>query len=203
MTEDVAARSRARGRPRAAGVDERVLAATLELIGRHGLSGWTLDTVATDAGVSKPAIYRRWESKRELVLAAVSSLAEHEPVVPVGDIRTDLVNLLHAFAGPAAAIHHRLALRIRSAPGDDDLLLQRLVDQHLGRRRDDISHLLRDAVDRGELSRQFDVEVAAETLLATTFAWQNAGTPDGGVPSSGGDPAARVVDLILDGMRAS
>ena len=61
------------GRPRDTSVDARVLSAAFELLKKVGFSEMTMDAVATAAGIDKPAIYRRWSSKEELAIAALSA----------------------------------------------------------------------------------------------------------------------------------
>lgn len=62
------------GRPREPRVDVAVLDAALELFASGGLAAVTFEGVATRAGVSRSAVYRRWSSRDDLVVAA---LAEH------------------------------------------------------------------------------------------------------------------------------
>src|SRR2546428_1905344 len=51
--------------------------------------------VAAAAGVGKPTVYRRYPRKRELVIAAVTSLAAALPDAPsTSDVRADLLSYL-------------------------------------------------------------------------------------------------------------
>lgn len=50
---------------------ERILAATAEVLGRHGMTKLSLSEVATQAGVSRPTLYRWFGSKQELLDAFV------------------------------------------------------------------------------------------------------------------------------------
>jgi AcrR family transcriptional regulator len=68
------------GRPRDPRIDSAVLRATVELLGETGYAELSVDAIATRAGTSKPAIYRRWPSKAHLV---------HEAVFPI-DSGTEL-----------------------------------------------------------------------------------------------------------------
>ena len=61
-------RGSARGRPRDPGVDEAIILATLELLDERGYVGLSLAEVALRAGVSRTALYRRWDSKAQLVV---------------------------------------------------------------------------------------------------------------------------------------
>ena len=59
------------GRPRDATIDERVLAATRELLLDVGWDDLSVRMVATRAGVGRASLSRRWNSKAELVLHAI------------------------------------------------------------------------------------------------------------------------------------
>lgn len=50
---------------------ERILAATAEVLGRNGMTKLSLSEVASQAGVSRPTLYRWFGSKRELLDAFV------------------------------------------------------------------------------------------------------------------------------------
>jgi len=60
-----------RGRPRDPDMDQTILRATVELLSEVGYVGLTVADVARRAGVSKPAIYRRWSQKSQLVVEAM------------------------------------------------------------------------------------------------------------------------------------
>lgn len=59
------------GRPRDTSIDERVLAATRELLVEVGWDDLSVRLVATRAGVGRSSLNRRWASKAELVLHAI------------------------------------------------------------------------------------------------------------------------------------
>jgi AcrR family transcriptional regulator len=50
---------------------QRILAATAEVLGRHGMTKLSLSEVAAQAGVSRPTLYRWFASKRDLLDAFV------------------------------------------------------------------------------------------------------------------------------------
>ena len=64
-------RHRRQGSRRDPAIDEAVLAATRTLLVERGYSATTIDLIAVTAGVSRPAVYRRWSSKAQLVHEAV------------------------------------------------------------------------------------------------------------------------------------
>jgi AcrR family transcriptional regulator len=60
----------------------RVIAAALELFGRHGVGGTSLQMIADEIGVTKAAVYHQYQTKDEIVLAAAETeLAMLEGVV--------------------------------------------------------------------------------------------------------------------------
>src|ERR1700726_2671458 len=63
-----------RGRPADPGIENRVLTAALTVYGEVGWAGFTLDAVARRAPVGKAALYRRWTTKEDLLLAALERL---------------------------------------------------------------------------------------------------------------------------------
>src|SRR6185312_13103068 len=66
-----ATRHRSQGSRRDPAIDDAVLAATRSLLVQRGYSATTIDLIAGTAGVSRPAVYRRWRSKAQLVHEAV------------------------------------------------------------------------------------------------------------------------------------
>jgi AcrR family transcriptional regulator len=83
---------RRRGRRRDVHVDRRILDVARAVYAERGWAGFNFDVVAHQARVSKDAIYRRYASKTELLLATMAHAAqEHVPVVPQDDIRQYLI----------------------------------------------------------------------------------------------------------------
>lgn len=79
-------------RPRVEGDREReILEATLEVLAEVGYDLLTMDAAAARAKASKATLYRRWNSKPELVVAALTC-RKGEPTVPdTGSLRGDLL----------------------------------------------------------------------------------------------------------------
>lgn len=70
------------------------VAAALNLVATEGLGGFSIEDVASRAGVHKTTIYRRWASTDDLVIEALSGFVERAvPVPDTGDTRSDLHEL--------------------------------------------------------------------------------------------------------------
>ncbi|WP_410671370.1 TetR-like C-terminal domain-containing protein [Amycolatopsis sp. cmx-4-68] len=76
--------------------------ATLEELARTSFEELSFDKIATAAGTGKAALYRRWSTPAELVLAALTDPATGFGDVPAaphtGSLRADLITLLTRFA---------------------------------------------------------------------------------------------------------
>lgn len=84
-------RHRRQGSRRDPGIDSAVLAATRTLLADRGYSATTIDLIASTAGVSRPAVYRRWSSKAQLVHEAV--FPDLGPEAPEDDFVAEITRL--------------------------------------------------------------------------------------------------------------
>jgi AcrR family transcriptional regulator len=122
-------RHRRQGSRRDPTIDEAVLAATRTLLVERGYSATTIDLIAATAGVSRPAVYRRWSSKAQLVHEAVFPDLGPEP--PADDFTAEITRLctgaVRMYREPAVreAIPG-LMVDLRSDPG-----LRRVISDRL------------------------------------------------------------------------
>ncbi len=129
-----------------------MLDVTLRLLQQHGYDGLTVDAVATTAKASKATVYRRWPSKAELVLAAFIEGIRQVAVPPeTGSLRGDLLRLgelVCAQARQHASTMRAVLVEVSRNPALDDVMQHQFVEQ----RKAVIQHILRQAVDRGEIA---------------------------------------------------
>lgn len=92
-----------------------ILAVASTLLAERGYAGVTFEEVARRAGASKATLYRRWSSKRELVIAAVKA----GPAGRAGPGEIDTGSL----RGDLLALCRRLVTTMRQADGRTALLL--------------------------------------------------------------------------------
>jgi AcrR family transcriptional regulator len=163
--------ARRTGRPRDARTDRAIVAATLELIAERGVYAFRTEDVASRAGVGKGAIYRRYESKDELVTAAIGALVDGEIVVPdTGSTRADLVALMReAVALYSGSLPGRLMPNLVSAMAERPELGRTLRNGFLAARRSALTEVLRRGIDRGDLSPDLDLEFALDVLGGPLF----------------------------------
>jgi AcrR family transcriptional regulator len=96
---DIDAAPKTTGRPRDPEVERSILTATQDLLISNGYPGATIAEVARRARCSKAAIYRRWETKADLVVASVRALQVAPALPDTGDLREDLLAAAMHFAG--------------------------------------------------------------------------------------------------------
>jgi AcrR family transcriptional regulator len=155
----------ARGRPRDARVDRAVLTAALELLREGGVTGLSMDLLATRANVGKATIYRRWESKEHLVLDALRSAMEPIEAPDTGALRSDLEGLLERVFERFGSGHLSdvLPLLISAAAHDD--ALEASLEAYLHSRREPLLQVLERAVERGELAPDIDRDLFVEVVM--------------------------------------
>jgi AcrR family transcriptional regulator len=90
-TASATPRHRRQGSRRDPAIDAAVLEATRRLLVERGYSSTTIDLIATTAGVSRPAIYRRWTSKAHLVHEA--AFPDVGPDTPDDDFVAEITRL--------------------------------------------------------------------------------------------------------------
>ena len=151
------------GRPRSEEAHQAILDATIGLLAEVGFSALTVESIATRAGVGKATIYRRWPSKLPLVVEAFGGLPALEDV-DTGDLRNDLVTMLRRYlqvfnTTPLAEVLPSLAGE-RSHNTELEVL-----DSVLKGRRQPLLAAFERALERGELSRDLDLELAADLVV--------------------------------------
>jgi AcrR family transcriptional regulator len=159
--------ARGRGRPRSAEAEQAILHATLRMLGTQGVAGTTIEGVAADAGVGKTTIYRRWPTKTDLILAAISDL------VPTGD-PPDTGSMAGDMAALAEGQQRRLAgsglsgivPRVLAESMSDPELHQDFVDRVVNPFRDLLRLFIERGIERGELRPDLEVEPLVDLLHA-------------------------------------
>ena len=153
-----AAPPRRRGRPRAADIDERVLEAARVIEREVGYHATTIEAIAERAGVARTAIYRRWPNKGLLLYEAmIGPEGQRAPVPDTGDVRADLMTVIHANASGLRAQSSRGLIAALSAEAlQDERLAVLLRERFFGPRADAIAARVATAVARRELRTTID-----------------------------------------------
>jgi AcrR family transcriptional regulator len=157
------------GRPRDPQIRRKVLLAAQRVYVRAGLSGFTFEAVAREAGVGKPAIYRRWASPEALMDDVLASHA----LVPERSIQGEIRPVLRAIAMSVMRLVHSeegtFILRVSS----ERELHPELFHQYFERLRSVIHFqnraLVVEAIGRGELTENCDPDILIQTITGAVL----------------------------------
>lgn len=161
-----------RGRPRDAGLDAKVLAATKRIVAEHGYAAATVDQIAGEAGVAKGSIYRRWPSKGVLVYDAMVRNDELPRVIDSGDIVEDLVAIaMITNRGFRSRSQRTLLDHVLADAARDSHLAELLRTRFFAPRSAAIAERVRLAIERGELRSDIDPALVPAVLNGSQQYW--------------------------------
>ena len=172
MTESTA-EARGRGRPRSEKAQKAILAAAIDLLLEQGLHAMSMDAVAERAGVSKATIYRWWPSKELLALDALATewqVTSPDATRDTGSLRGDLLARLRPWLRllrdkPYGRVVAGLVATAQADAEFAELYLERFVRP----RRDAMRPILLRAIDRGEIPRSVDLEIALDLIYGPIY----------------------------------
>src|SRR3712207_1937739 len=167
------------GRPRDPSRDGVIRAAILRLLADVGYGALTMDAVASEAGVGKATIYRRWRTKQDLVVDTISDLNRADATPPdtgslEGDLRQMLRSLVAVVTGPTGAATLSLLSTVPHQPA----LAEAFRNGPLAVWRESFKEIWDRAERRGEIRPGVADSVAAETTSALLVQrWLLTGEP--------------------------
>lgn len=193
MSDRQALAYRRPGRPRSAEADAAIHRATLELITENGYGAATLDAIAERAGVGRATIYRRYQHKDQLAVAALESVIGTFETPDSGDTRTDFATLLCQIP-PEAPNFARLLAAITTSPCSDQLL-ETLHRTRVKPRRHVLATVLQRGITKGDIRADLDIETFVDTAVGTV-AWYLLAKPSTKLTPQ---LAKRIVDMLWQG----
>ncbi len=155
--------------PRVVRSRESIIAATLDLIAQRGVHDTTVDAISERSGVAKTTIYRHWDSKPEVVLAAISSQLGPPPSPDTGSLRQDLYELVTGLGwalseSPLARMTPSIIDAAHRDPEFADL-----HRRHVQQRHGVVVAVLERGRDRGELPADVDLTGVPDLLAGPVF----------------------------------
>lgn len=179
-----------------------MLRAALELLAEGQTpAAITIAEIARRAGAGKDTIYRRWQTKEDLLLDALASQVGELEIPEPASLREVLViSLAELIERLQSDRERRISRALQSAGDDFPKLRARYPDTVIRRRHELIATHVRAALARGELRPDTDLEqVVQMPFHHVLFTAVN----DGPIV---GDPRAaseRLIDALLVGILAS
>ena len=157
---------RGRGRPVSLVARRAVLDAAAGLLDERGFGGFSIDEVARRSRASKTTIYKHWDGRLDLALAAYGdALTDAVPVRDTGDAVADLRDQVRRLAAFYAGDHGRIAAQLIAAgtlqPDGPALIRERFFAS----RRTATTALIDRGKAAGSLRSDIDTQVAIDLLF--------------------------------------
>ncbi|MBO2451269.1 TetR/AcrR family transcriptional regulator C-terminal ligand-binding domain-containing protein [Actinomadura barringtoniae] len=146
-------------RRRGSELESAIFTAVIGQLEAVGYRKFTMEGVAAAAQTGKAALYRRWDSKEELIRDAFLHVLPSPGDVPAHeDIRSDLVEILGSYRDMINATHGTMIEAIKGEGSDTTGLLHTTIKEHVS---EPLKELLYQAILRGV--ERGDVRPAAGT----------------------------------------
>ncbi|MFG2579778.1 TetR-like C-terminal domain-containing protein [Streptomyces malaysiensis] len=146
-----------------------VLAAAYEELDRDSIAALTLDRLARRSGVHVSTIRRRWRTVEGVV---VDLLAERSSVLPTpdtGDFLRDLTQLTEAIADFNNTLRNRNVIQGLLAAAAHDARVEEIVRSAFMRRTEEVTWIVRHAIERGEIPGDTDAWEVIASLAAPLY----------------------------------
>jgi len=144
--------------------ERKILRAALEELAHSDYGGMTVEQVAARAGVNKTTVYRKWETKAELVRAALDSTAEMFAVgTTAGDLRADLLRIAYSIRDFIHSYEGQCLLRLRLLHHPEPELAK-IAQDFSEQQHHEVTKLLQTAVARGEIASHVDIVILMDML---------------------------------------
>lgn len=156
------------GRKRDPARDEVILDSTLAVLAAHGYEGSTIDLVAEHAGMARATVYRRWPTKADLVVDAVSRLSRADAdlarLPDTGTLRGDMLAMVRPFDEEEQQVRIQAVVSLMAVVRSDPRLAEITKEAGIGPWVEASRLLLRRAVDRGEYPPPEDLDSLAQVI---------------------------------------
>lgn len=157
------------GRKRDHSRDAVILDAALEVLAEEGYERMTMDQVAARAKAGKATMYRRWASKGQLVLDAISRMGQQEvdlgQLPDTGTIRGDLLALTGPEVSGAGERRLKVMAGLTSMLASDQTGLAEAAHAASTEPWVRVNRILiQRAMDRGEVRVAVDVDTLAQVV---------------------------------------
>ena len=160
-------------RTRSARAHKQVIDAALELVAARGLEATSMDAIAEASGVSKATIYKHWPDKDALLLEVMAEVngLHSRPVFDSGDTRADIVAVLSYRPAENAELRERIMPHFMAYSARNPAFGQAWRDMVMEPPRQELRHLLTQAIGNRELTTRLDIDVSLALLLGPIIYW--------------------------------
>jgi AcrR family transcriptional regulator len=158
------------GRPRCSEVDRAILGAVISLLTTVGYHRLSIEAVATQAGVAKTSIYRRYATRDELIAAAIEVNRPALVIPDTGDLWQDLDQVLEQAAEvDLSALGRQTLAMMLGLASTSPRFAQIYWQRYLMPRHKAAAVILERAIARGELSADLNIDLIFDLMCGLLY----------------------------------
>lgn len=158
------------GRPKCPELDKAVLEATNRLLETCCIGDLTINGIAKAAGVSRPAIYRRWSTPSEIALDAfLDKTARAIHIAEVDTAEEMIAHLIRDISQFMSGRNGKLVRELIGAGQFDPELLAMFRERFLMQRRRYGYRVIEKGIETGEIDPDIDFELAIDVLTGPIY----------------------------------
>jgi len=174
-----------------------ILKAANELLEEQGLSGFTIDAVATRSGTARSSIYRWWPNRGALAIAGFLAETAQKIGYPVtasavADVKSQMMRVAEVYGQKVGRTISALVAQGQSDPE----ALRALLDGYVLPRREEAKKALLRGIANGELRADVDLDVVIDALYGPI--WYRILVPHAPLTP---EWAGHLADYVFDGLR--
>jgi AcrR family transcriptional regulator len=160
-------------RTRSESAHRKVLDAALALVAERGIDATSMDAVAAESGVSKATIYKHWPDKDALVLEMIAEVSglHDRPSFDTGQTRADMVAVLSYRPSQNAGMRERIMPHLIGYSVRNPAFGKTWRNLVMEPPRRELTHLLHQGINKGELSTGLDIDLSLTLLLGPILYW--------------------------------
>lgn len=156
------------GRPRSIDVEHKIMDSASALVAELGYISTSIEKIAAKAGVGKSSIYRRWESKIDLMITVYQNLVPEKALSSKSqsfekNLRYLLKKLFDLYRNTAAGLI--LVGLIAQSQSDSEAMLL-LKQKFIKDRRTILVSILKRGVTNKEINKSANISEACDLIIA-------------------------------------
>jgi AcrR family transcriptional regulator len=159
------------GRPRSEQSRVAILRSTLKLLRQQGgFPELSIEAIAADANVSKATVYRWWPNKAALVADAFTASSEDELRFPdTGSVQSDMSLQMRKLIRVFRSKRGKVVAALLAGGQSDPELIEAFRERFLWPRRRQAYKTLQRGIDRGEVSRNSNLDLILDSLYGPIY----------------------------------
>jgi AcrR family transcriptional regulator len=155
------------GRPYDGSIRRKVINAAIDCYAERGWSGFSFEAVSIRAKVGRPALYRRWSGREDLLVDAFRESTQTLLDPDHGNLRDDLTDLALGYRRQMAGARGRAGMRLFLEQGALPEVFRTVSLETSAQRDVLILEAFRRGQSRGEVRKEADLDVALRLLIGS------------------------------------